>query len=143
MAHHILVVEDNGIHRAMTHELLVNLGYDVTAVTSGEEAIEEYTGYPNKYAVILMDWEMETMSGLDAARAIRVYEGEQELGRTSIIAFTGNKKPGDREKCLEAGMDDYIPKEIYLPKWRAMLEEKIAIWAEYEHEEGSQQQETG
>lgn len=102
----VLVVEDNEISRRLVITVLERGGHRVTAVENGGDAIEAFKG--GGFDIILMDVEMPMMNGLEATRAIR--EMENEEARIPIIGLTAHALKGDRERCLEAGMDDYLPK---------------------------------
>ena len=108
----ILVAEDNAINRELVTRLLQKYGHSVLAVTNGREAadlLKDDGGYCN---LVLMDVEMPEMDGLQATEAIR--ENENGSGRhIPIIAMTANAMKGDRERCLAAGMDGYVPKPIH------------------------------
>lgn len=119
---HALLVEDNRINRAMAEEMLEELGFTVTSAENGRIAVGKVP--LEKFDLILMDCQMPEMDGYEATKAIKRLH---ELGRIEdvpIIALTANAMKGDREKCLEAGMDDYIPK----PVKRDMLQTTIAKW---------------
>ena len=102
----VLVVEDERINRRLASKMLDSLGYLVEHAANGREAVAAATG--GDFCVILMDVQMPIMDGLEATRAIR----QREAGgrRVPIIALTANVMPGDREKCLTAGMDDFLSK---------------------------------
>ena len=105
----LLVAEDNPVNRKVAAAMLGRLGHQVTLVNNGLEAILEWSRRP--YDLIFMDVQMPEMDGLEATRQIR----KQELGkgiRSPIVAMTANVLDGDRELCLEAGMDDYVSKPI-------------------------------
>jgi len=105
----ILLAEDNLINTSLAVSLLEMAGYEVTAVANGREAVHHFReGY---YDCILMDVQMPDIDGYRAVREIREFEDEHG-GRIPIIAMTACAMEGDREKCLEAGMDDYLPKPI-------------------------------
>ncbi len=105
----ILLVEDEYISRVLIETVLKQLGMDVTCVESGEEAVKEGCG--GDYQAVLMDVQMEQTDGLEATRKIRKYE-KKIGGHLPVIALTALVMQGDREKCLQAGMDDYLPKPV-------------------------------
>jgi signal transduction histidine kinase/DNA-binding response OmpR family regulator len=105
----VLLAEDEFINRTLLETILRNFGMDVTAVGSGEEAVKEACG--GDYRMVLMDVQMEGVNGLEATRRIRKWE-RKTGGRVGIIALTALALPGDREKCLQAGMDDYLSKPV-------------------------------
>jgi PAS domain S-box-containing protein len=105
----ILIVEDNMVNRKVAHFMLEKKGHLVTAVENGEEALKALeTGL---FDLILMDIQMPVMDGFKATAAIRKRE-ERTGGHMPIIAMTAHAMKGDRERCLEAGMDDYTAKPL-------------------------------
>jgi CheY-like chemotaxis protein len=107
----ILIAEDNVTNQKVLLRMLERLGYRADIVTNGKEAVESWEKVP--YEVIFMDVQMPDMDGLEATRVIR--GRERETGRrVSIIAMTAHAMKEDREKCLGAGMDDYVSKPIQL-----------------------------
>jgi signal transduction histidine kinase/CheY-like chemotaxis protein/HPt (histidine-containing phosphotransfer) domain-containing protein len=107
-AHHVLVVEDNVVNQQVAVRMLTDRGHRVDVATNGREAIDAVMG--TRYAAVLMDCQMPVMDGYDAARAIRAAEGSAR--HTPIVAMTAGAMLGDRERCIEAGMDDYIAKPV-------------------------------
>ncbi|GAB6094848.1 hypothetical protein JCM14469_11000 [Desulfatiferula olefinivorans] len=103
----VLLVEDNPINQMVATEILASAGISVDKAASGVEAITALRGKP--YDAVLMDVQMPEMDGLEASRYIR-----NRLGMTDIpiIAMTAHAMYGDRERCLAAGMNDYVPKPI-------------------------------
>jgi PAS domain S-box-containing protein len=107
----VLVVEDNKVNLRVASALLENLGYQVEMANNGVEAVEACAR--TAFDAVLMDCQMPEMDGFRATAFIREREkGEQR--RTPIIALTASVLPGDKERCLDAGMDDYLGKPIQL-----------------------------
>ncbi|RED52259.1 response regulator [Aestuariispira insulae] len=118
----ILLVEDNAINQMIANNMLKMFSCLITPAGNGLEAVEEVR--KRQFDLILMDCQMPEMDGFEATRAIRQYEKEQGLSRTPIIAVTANAMAGDREECLAAGMDAYLPKPIQISD----LEKALAQW---------------
>ncbi len=103
----VLVAEDNIVNQKVAARILERLGYDVDVAGTGEEAVA--AARRHRYAAILMDGQMPQTDGFEATRMIRALEGTRH---TPIIALTASAMRGDRERCLAAGMDDYVPKPV-------------------------------
>lgn len=105
---HILLAEDNLINQQLARFMLTKAGYRLDVVNNGKEVVETYTSDPEKYNLIFMDVNMPEMDGREAAQLIRA----RGFTRVPIIAMTAHALKEDREKCLHAGMNDYISKPI-------------------------------
>jgi signal transduction histidine kinase/CheY-like chemotaxis protein len=116
----ILLVEDDAISRVVIEQLIIRKGYALDTVVNGKEAVEAVKH--QHYDVVLMDVQMPDMDGYTATRIIR---GEKLKHQPIIIATTAFALKGDREKCLEAGMDDYISKPIDVETFYTMLEDYL------------------
>lgn len=106
----VLVAEDNLTNQKVAKFLLSREGCVVDIVNNGAEALAAIK--VKDYDVVLMDVQMPVMGGLEASRAIRDWESIAEQNRTPIVAMTANALEGDKERCLEAGMDGYVPKPV-------------------------------
>lgn len=100
----ILMAEDNLINQRVGKLILQRAGYSVDLVVDGFEAVEAHTA--RQYDIILMDCQMPSMDGFEATEAIRGLPAPQPV----IIAVTANAMVGERERCLDGGMDDYLSK---------------------------------
>jgi PAS domain S-box-containing protein len=118
----ILVAEDNTINQKVIRQLLRHLGYRADVVANGAEAVDAMER--QEYQVILMDMQMPEMDGLEATRRLR--RRFRGTNAPYIIAMTANAMPGDRERCLDAGMDDYVPKPIELEVLAQALDKALA-----------------
>jgi signal transduction histidine kinase/DNA-binding response OmpR family regulator len=120
----ILVAEDNAVNRRVAMHLIERLGCHGEAVQSGREVLEAIDR--DRFDLILMDVQMPEMDGIEATARIRERERHDGGAHIPIIAMTAHAMQGDRERCLAAGMDDYIGK----PVKRRELEAKLARWSQ-------------
>jgi CheY-like chemotaxis protein len=114
----LLLAEDNVINQKVAVKILDKLGYSVDVASSGREAVE--AAALRRYDLILMDVQMPERDGFEATAAIRAREQESGI-RTPIVAMTAHVMSGDRARCIEAGMDDYLPKPISAQAISAIL----------------------
>ena len=114
----VLLVEDNAVNQKLATRLLEKLGCRVDIAGNGREAVSQLVTFP--YDLVFMDCQMPELDGYEATRLIRA--SQTPAARIPIVAMTANAMRGDREKCLEAGMDDYVAKPIRAVDLAAMLE---------------------
>lgn len=117
----ILMAEDNAINQRVAKLILQRAGYNIDLVADGNEALEAHRMRP--YDVILMDCQMPTMDGFEASRQIRQLTQPQPI----IIAVTANALVGERERCLSAGMDDYLSKPFQAEQLVAVVRKWVAV----------------
>jgi len=116
---HILLAEDNPTNQMIAIEMLEQLGCRVTLAVNGSEVLEQMLQQP--FDLIFMDCRMPEMDGYEATEIIREHEQEKQTGKMPIVALTANAIKGDEEKCLAAGMDDYVSKPILQEELGVML----------------------
>ena len=114
----ILVVEDAPTNRLLMMQMLKQLGYQADAVSNGQQALDQLATKP--YDLVLMDCQMPVLDGYEATRQLRRREGTHR--HTMVIGVTAYAMVGDREKCLAAGMDDYLSKPIRQDSLRSLIE---------------------
>jgi CheY-like chemotaxis protein len=111
----VLVAEDNPVNQRIALKMLERLGHDAAVAVNGREALER--ARVECFDLILMDCQMPEMDGYQAARELR-----QRGGAPPIVALTANALEGDKQRCLDAGMDDYLPKPIDLKALAEMVD---------------------
>jgi CheY-like chemotaxis protein/HPt (histidine-containing phosphotransfer) domain-containing protein len=132
----ILLVEDNEINQQVAIELLRSGGYACDVRSNGNEAVTAVKD--GQYDLVLMDCQMPEMDGYEATGAIRRWEASQKRRPLPIIALTANALSGDRQRCLDAGMTDYLKKPLNRRELLATLDKYSAIAAAAHEETGSQ-----
>jgi CheY-like chemotaxis protein len=114
----ILLAEDNAVNQRVALGMLGRLGYTANVAANGHEVLRALE--QASYDLVLMDIQMPEMDGLEAARHIR--QNVPRERRPSVVAMTANAMTGDRERCLEAGMDDYLKKPLRVDELEAVIE---------------------
>jgi len=104
----ILLAEDNPVNLKLATLILTKAGYKVVSAGNGKETVEQFTSAPDNFDLILMDIQMPEMDGLEATKELR----DRGFNEVPIVAMTANAMKGDREICIDAGMNDYITKPI-------------------------------
>jgi PAS domain S-box-containing protein len=116
----MLLVEDNPANQNLVVALLERKGHSVRVAGNGRQAIEAFA--EQTFDFIFMDVEMPGLNGLDTTKIIRKNEQERGSSHIPIVALTAHALKGDKERCLEAGMDDYVAKPIQIPEFYATIE---------------------
>jgi CheY-like chemotaxis protein len=119
----VLVVEDNPVNQKVAVKMLQTLGCVPDVAGDGREALGAIAA--GTYAVVFMDCQMPEMDGFEATAEIR--KREQNGNRTTIVAMTANALEGDRERCITAGMDDYVSKPVTRDGMRRMLDKWVKV----------------
>ncbi|MGB0119441.1 MAG: response regulator [Solirubrobacterales bacterium] len=120
----ILMTEDNEINQFFLSEVLSGKGYSFEIASNGVEALEMLAADDSNFDLVLMDCQMPELDGYDATRQLRLREVDQDLPHMPVIAMTAHAMEGDREKCLAAGMDDYLAKPLQVEE----LDRVLAQW---------------
>jgi signal transduction histidine kinase/CheY-like chemotaxis protein len=107
----VLLVEDNVVNQQVAKAILTKIGYEVVIADNGKVAVDITTD--TQFDIIIMDCQMPIMDGMEATRRIRQREKIERVKRTPIVAITANALEGDKNACLAAGMDDYLPKPLH------------------------------
>jgi two-component system sensor histidine kinase/response regulator len=123
---YILLAEDNPINQKLAKMMLTKVGHQVETAVTGKEAFEKYIASSGNFDLILMDMQMPEMDGIEATRLIRDWE-EKNKDHVPIIALTANAIKGDKERCIEGGMDDYITKPINKDLFFAVIEKWLKL----------------
>ena len=119
----VLIVEDNPVNRDLFSLQLRHFGLATQYATNGREAIELVQANPDAFSMILMDLQMPVMDGITATQLIRQHESGTN-GHIPIVALTANESAGIQDRCIEAGMDDFVNK----PSTLAKISEILSKW---------------
>lgn len=124
---HVLLAEDSRVNQAFAEDVLTQMGCFVTIVSDGQQAVQALL--KEKFDLVLMDCQMPVMDGFEAARRISVLKKQGQIpAHVPVIALTANAMKGDRDKCIEAGMDDYLAKPVRTKD----LRDKVYHWLKNE-----------
>ncbi|MDE3059764.1 MAG: response regulator [Pseudomonadota bacterium] len=123
----ILLAEDNEANRLVATTILDTLGYHCEVAHTGEEVLEKIKQH--SFDLVLMDVQMPVLDGYKATRIIREDEARQHKRKLPIIGLTAHVLAGDKEKCLQAGMDDYIAKPFHTDDLQDKLQQYIPMLA--------------
>jgi CheY-like chemotaxis protein len=119
----VLVAEDNVVNQKIVFRILTELGFQTDAVSNGKEAVEKIKN--SNFAAVLMDVQMPELNGMEATRLIRNLQNSQR--NVPIIALTAHALKGDKEKCLEAGMNDFISKPVNATELSRVLDSWVNL----------------
>ena len=114
----ILLAEDNPVNQKLIKAILGNAGYQVEVANNGKEAVEKVSASPGSYHLVFMDLQMPELDGLKATKILR----KKGFDSIPIVAMTAHAMEGDKDMCLEAGMDGYIAKPIEKEKVFEIIE---------------------
>jgi CheY-like chemotaxis protein len=106
----VLIVEDDHVSRILAGKLVSLLGFTVEFAEDGLQGVEAFV--PGKYSAVLMDMQMPVMDGIEATRRIRQIERDAGASPVALIALTANVMHGDRDRCIAAGMTDFLSKPV-------------------------------
>ena len=118
-AERVLLVDDNAVNRLITRGLLRRLGLAADEAGDGDEALAAMR--TTAYALVLMDCQMPVLDGYETTRRLRATPGGATAGDVPVVAVTANAVAGNRERCLDAGMDDYLAKPFGLTDLAAVV----------------------
>ena len=121
----VLLVEDNAINQIVATEMLQQLGCVVSQAETGTAGVA--SACAQRYELILMDWQLPEVDGLEAIRRIRAHEKAQGLPPAPIYSLTANAMPGDADQCLAAGADGYLAKPFNFEQLRRLLQASAAL----------------
>jgi CheY-like chemotaxis protein len=118
----VLLAEDNPVNRKVAARMLENAGHQVVCANDGREALDAIA--KERFDIVLMDLQMPHMDGFEATSEIRKLDAALRM-RTPVVALTANAMKGDRERCLNAGMDGYVSKPLRASELLAVMAEVV------------------
>lgn len=121
----VLVIEDNAVNQALLQKMLERRGHHVVVTANGADGVDRLDVAPKEFDVVLMDIQMPVMDGYEATTVIRMREAQGGLARVPIIAVTAHAMSGEREKCLDAGMDGYLSKPVSESELMATIDDTM------------------
>jgi len=124
LSRHALIVDDYAPNILIASIFMNEFGYTYDVARNGFEAVDCIKS--NKYGIVIMDVQMPYMCGLEATRIVRAYENETGKTPVKIIAVTAQALPIDRDRCLEAGMNDYLSKPFHADELKKKIEVLMA-----------------
>ena len=116
----VLLAEDTEMNRMLVRILLTRMGFEVDEAENGQQAVDALAR--KRYDLVLMDCMMPVMDGDEATRILRAREAEAGQERVPVIALTASAIAGDRERCRQAGMDDYLSKPFQVDDFTAIVQ---------------------
>lgn len=122
----ILVAEDNPVNRQVAQKMLEKLGYTVSVVSNGAEAVKALQTEAGEISLVFMDCQMPDIDGYQATRMIRAMRADEQIRKIPIVAMTAHVMQGERDKCLKAGMSDYLEKPLSSQKMGQILKKWLA-----------------
>ena len=134
---HILLVEDNLINQRLAARILEKRGHIVVVASNGKEALTTFSS--ESFDLVLMDVQMPELDGFEVTAAIREVEKAKSV-HTPIVAMTAHAMKGDRERCLEAGLDAYISKPLQVSEFLGVIENLVPAHAEVERSTAVEEQ---
>jgi len=121
----VLLAEDTEMNRMLVRILLTRMGFEVDEAEDGQQAVDALAR--KRYDLVLMDCMMPVMDGYEATRILRVREAETGQERVPVIALTASAIAGDRERCRQAGMDDYLSKPFQVDDFTAIVQRYLKM----------------
>ena len=131
----ILLAEDNEVNKVVATSMLDDLGHQAVVVSNGAEAVKAFEN--ERFDVVIMDCQMPVVDGLEATKSIRRWESKQGREPSPIIALTAKALDGDRDVCLDAGMNDYMSKPFTLEQLANVLARNVVAARELTREQGT------